>query len=250
MSAHGCAASARALGSRSANSRAVRGSPMAHLPHRAEPRQSLGQLAEEGAGWGPDVARRVLHPGLERCSPGVFRRAKSSWSSATPEVSLRLWPRSAPGRQLTLLHERYAAGAATRRGDAGASAARRPASSSAGASSSPSAVPRACSGPARLIISPVSCRTASAMSDARRVRSSVPALHRLSEGSCPDMNAQTRNDFLARARPLARASARRPSSTVATSMPPPASRSIPSTRPRGSCWRGSPPATSRTSTAR
>src|SRR5882762_3805490 len=110
-------------------------------------------------------------------TPQAFFSADDLVELGNPEVSLRLGAAQRPGRQLTVLHERYAAGAATgeemltHRGE------------EAGASSSRWAALRACWEPARPIISPASFRIASATSGARPVRSSAPAPHRPSEGS-------------------------------------------------------------------
>src|SRR6201998_848901 len=87
-------------------------------------------------------------------TPQAFFGVDELVELGNPDVSLRLVAAQRAGRQLPVLHGRTGAGG----GPAGA----------AGASSPPGAAQRACAVPAILIISPVSSRTASAPSGARR----------------------------------------------------------------------------------
>src|SRR6516162_1530796 len=52
---------------------AGRGHQWTDFPHRAEPREPFGELAQESAGWCADVARGVLHARSERRAAGVLR---------------------------------------------------------------------------------------------------------------------------------------------------------------------------------
>ena len=124
-------------------------------------------------------------------APQTFFGVEELIELGNPQVSLRLVAAQRAGTPADATARALRPRRRDRRGDDGASGRGGRHGDPRDVSSSPSAVRRACSVRARPIISPASSRTASATWGASRVRSSVPALLRVSERDRePSMNAK------------------------------------------------------------